>query len=391
MIIVNDNNSDVCATGVQTPICAVSGAQFLTRKGFVDLRSSLDADVPFSLFRDEGRTFLQWSGEDELRMRMSGRAVVVRAAVPRRGGGDARPARRVHAVRRLPPAGEPGRAAQPNQTTSVLVHPQSREVKLREENSCEAAHRDESSIERLPDEHVSIVETTEDRDIARPVGQTRRKLYFNPAYFEPHLMAEPPQAALEFLVKIREVIAIAKHKMEAKRFQPVLNEIPEEETYPSNGNSIDIYQGLDLNHRLRNYNLPLPDFESFECQHRNYYGQTISRVDDIRPIGLNNHRTRQRSKTINVQSKSPNDIFRQRRLPDMVNEAIALDQYERIQSSSSDEERFYKHIPSKPSDQEKFCQSPGDYETDSLERMSHKKGVSTPTDYTDIALLSSKS
>lgn len=44
---------------VKTPICAVSGAQFLTRKGFLDLRNTLDADVPFNLFRDEGRTFLQ--------------------------------------------------------------------------------------------------------------------------------------------------------------------------------------------------------------------------------------------------------------------------------------------------------------------------------------------
>lgn len=50
-------------------------------------------------------------------------------------------------------------------------------------------HRDESGIERLPDEHVSIVETIDDREIARPVGTTRRKLYFNPAYFEPHLLA----------------------------------------------------------------------------------------------------------------------------------------------------------------------------------------------------------
>ncbi|KAG7301444.1 hypothetical protein JYU34_014401 [Plutella xylostella] len=413
-----------------------------------------------------------------------------------------------------------------NQTTSVLVHPQSREVKLREENSCEAAHRDESSIERLPDEHVSIVETTEDRDIARPVGQTRRKLYFNPAYFEPHLMAEPPQAALEFLVKIREVIAIAKHKMEAKRFQPVLNEIPEEETYPSNGNSIDIYQGLGsqrsgsvvslkressrkkstpcvgcpgcrsedsnsiqnfmkynvpacstCNHStgdkqnsirqwleniptvkqqtqfndtmsntsqnsslvnslqslpsthknklmkqnsfsglkdqlrfseslhppkkskstlsvrseppLRNYNLPLPDFESFECQHRNYYGQTISRVDDIRPIGLNNHRpgSARRQSMSNLRSQM---IYSGKGvLPDMVNEAIALDHTKGYNQSSSDEERFYKHIPRnatpKNLTRKSSASPPGDYETDSLERMSHKKGVSTPTDYTDIA------
>lgn len=60
---------------------------------------------------------------------------------------------------------------------------------MRRQNDSEMNHRDESSIERLPDEHVSIVETTDDREIARPVGTTRRKLYFNPAYFEPQLMA----------------------------------------------------------------------------------------------------------------------------------------------------------------------------------------------------------
>lgn len=73
--------------------------------------------------------------------------------------------------------------------TAAVIHPNYREFKLHNEISMEPGHRDESSIERLPDEHVSIVETTDDREIARPVGTTRRKLYFNPAYFEPHLMA----------------------------------------------------------------------------------------------------------------------------------------------------------------------------------------------------------
>lgn len=63
---------------------------------------------------------------------------------------------------------------------------------MKVQNDTEFSHRDESGIERLPDEHVSIVETTDDREIARPVGTTRRKLYFNPAYFEPHLMAVNP-------------------------------------------------------------------------------------------------------------------------------------------------------------------------------------------------------
>lgn len=42
-------------------MCAVSGAKFLTENGWVDLRNSVDSDVPFRLFRDEGRTFLQVS------------------------------------------------------------------------------------------------------------------------------------------------------------------------------------------------------------------------------------------------------------------------------------------------------------------------------------------
>ena len=32
--------------------------------------------------------------------------------------------------------------------------------------------------------------------------QARRKLYFNPAYFEPELLQTPPPAALEFLARI---------------------------------------------------------------------------------------------------------------------------------------------------------------------------------------------
>lgn len=76
-----------------------------------------------------------------------------------------------------------------NQTTSALVHPNHRDSNMQCENAPEPVHRDESGIERLPDEHVSIVETTDEREIARPVGTTRRKLYFNSAYFEPSLMA----------------------------------------------------------------------------------------------------------------------------------------------------------------------------------------------------------
>lgn len=48
----------------------------------------------------------------------------------------------------------------------------------------------ESNIERLPEENVSIIETLENREDepenvrAITAASTRRKLYFNPAYFE---------------------------------------------------------------------------------------------------------------------------------------------------------------------------------------------------------------
>lgn len=87
-----------------------------------------------------------------------------------------------------------------------------------------------SDSECLPEEDVSI---TEDSDGKSDNNRTfhnsgRRKLYFNPAYFEPSLLASPPPSAIEFLTKIREVITMAKGKMAAKRFQPSLNGILEE-------------------------------------------------------------------------------------------------------------------------------------------------------------------
>lgn len=50
------------------------------------------------------------------------------------------------------------------------------------------------------------------------------------SYFEFFFQAPPP-AALEFLTKIREVIATAKLKLSAKRFLPSLLNIPEEDNY----------------------------------------------------------------------------------------------------------------------------------------------------------------
>lgn len=97
-------------------------------------------------------------------------------------------------------------------------------------NDSKNFHSSNSESECLPEEDVSITEDGEKSDSNRTFqnGTQRRKLYFNPAYFEPELLAEPPPAAVEFLTKIREVITMAKHKMAAKRFQPILNFIPEE-------------------------------------------------------------------------------------------------------------------------------------------------------------------
>lgn len=46
-------------TGIKHPVCAVSGSQYLTTAGWTELRNTIDSDIPFRLFRDEGRTFLQ--------------------------------------------------------------------------------------------------------------------------------------------------------------------------------------------------------------------------------------------------------------------------------------------------------------------------------------------
>ncbi|KAK3858333.1 hypothetical protein Pcinc_035478 [Petrolisthes cinctipes] len=62
-----------------------------------------------------------------------------------------------------------------------------------------------------------------------PDTQAKKKLYFNPAYFEPELLQSPPPAALEFLSKIREMISVAKTKMKNKSYHPSLEDIPEEQ------------------------------------------------------------------------------------------------------------------------------------------------------------------
>ena len=106
-----------------------------------------------------------------------------------------------------------------------------------------------SDSECLPEEDVSITEDSDTKSESNRSfhnGNVRRKLYFNPAYFEPSLLASPPPSAIEFLTKIREVITMAKSKMAAKRFQPSLNGIPEENSYHSGS---EIYSPGTVNSR----------------------------------------------------------------------------------------------------------------------------------------------
>ncbi|CAH0551402.1 unnamed protein product [Brassicogethes aeneus] len=369
-------------SGIKTPVCAVSGAKFLTESGWVDLRNPVDTDVPFRLFRDQGRTFLKWYGEPELRTKMSGRLLLVYLmcrdlASPELDSSPEETAAPVHAlfspcvafrvvgtptkylnnvseVAFAPDAhaasgsssshlsiseyiaigicslllgliyvasvflylhlkkrnslknkakkndtddlnqaeegviknnpllsmvnhfqspdngysdsassdtdatadivqnNEDRKKHMQMQITSALIHPQlhQRYDGIFGSVLQELAHQ-ESSIECLPEENVSIVETLECRE-DRPdnlralSGTVRKKLYFNPAYFEPQLLMAPPPAAIEFLYKIREVITIAKQKMESKRFTPSLIVIPEEE-YNINQESYEVARPVTRN------------------------------------------------------------------------------------------------------------------------------------------------
>ncbi|XP_049816326.1 uncharacterized protein LOC126263284 [Schistocerca nitens] len=349
-------SADIRFAAGTRPVCAVTGSQFLSRGGWSPLKTKDTSEPPFRIFRDEGRTFLQWLGEGALRSRMEGHVLLVRlqcrqphdaarlpsaadsdsdsdasatadfspcvafrvAGTPRepgtdggglsaseyvaigvcslllglvyvasvllylharRGGGGSsksgcssaelglgaaeplEPPRRhddtdscCSSARSSDanddsqgPLSDDERGSVQVTVTSALVH-SCRHQCGAELYLCEPALTQEGtgSMERLPQGDVSIVETTEgdgrggyadaDDHLAlcapgslRGIASGRRKLYFNPAYFEPELLAAPPPAAIEFLTKIREVMAIAKHKMVAKRFSPSLSGIPEEE------------------------------------------------------------------------------------------------------------------------------------------------------------------
>ncbi|XP_075981117.1 uncharacterized protein LOC142979815 [Anticarsia gemmatalis] len=100
------------------------------------------------------------------------------------------------------------------------------------------------ALERAPHSELSIVDCTMEnnfsgsRQLPSSNGESayRKKLYFNPVFFEAEHLKNPPPAAIEFLIKIREVMSIAKEKMTSKRFLPILSDIPEE----------DLYHAIDL-------------------------------------------------------------------------------------------------------------------------------------------------
>lgn len=77
---------------------------------------------------------------------------------------------------------------------SVLIHHAANNMVRRESMQKESSASPSQEPECLPEENVSIIEDmTTDEKIenmkAMVSGTMRRKLYFNPAYFEPHLLA----------------------------------------------------------------------------------------------------------------------------------------------------------------------------------------------------------
>nr|XP_033333305.1 uncharacterized protein LOC117224455 [Megalopta genalis]XP_033333306.1 uncharacterized protein LOC117224455 [Megalopta genalis] len=331
-------HAEIRFEGVTTPVCGITGAQQLGRAGWSELRNLSDAEPPFRLYRDEGRTFLQWIGETGLKEAAEGRVVTAKlvcrdasakskytgvftpcVAFRVAGSPSKSNVREVmfssssqlsqglstteytaiglssvilaliyvasvslylHSKKTkrkiieepeisITHGREPSGLVKSNpllaasrhfesdtnsgltesdlgddlpasdgeqgfeNVTSAIIHPHC--VYLEQSEICYASGSGSGSIlgERLPEEDVRVVETadnTHQQDIPVLPGAQRRKLYFNPAYFDKQLLLAPPPAAIEFLLKIREVISIAKHKMAAKRFVPTLIGIPEEDS-----------------------------------------------------------------------------------------------------------------------------------------------------------------
>ncbi|CAG5049318.1 unnamed protein product [Parnassius apollo] len=113
-------------------------------------------------------------------------------------------------------------------------------------------------LEKAPHSDLSIIDcSVESSTVAclnPPINVEpviRRKLYFNPVFFEAEHLKNPPPAAIEFLIKIREIMAIAKEKMLSKRFIPMLSDIPEEELY----HTVDLGWDIPCARRARRFSV----------------------------------------------------------------------------------------------------------------------------------------
>lgn len=143
---------------------------------------------------------------------------------------------------------------------------------------------------------------------------------------------------------------------------------------------------------LRRNRLPIVEIDKVSCYHNNfkYYGQTVSRIDDIKPIGLGDYRPGSCRINPLINQKKNKFITNKNILPDMVNEAIALEHGAKSYSQSSSDEEKYNRINNtlnKNTILKNISESPpaNDYETDSLERLSQKKETSMPSEYVDVS------
>ncbi|CAK1584549.1 unnamed protein product [Parnassius mnemosyne] len=113
-------------------------------------------------------------------------------------------------------------------------------------------------LEKAPHSDLSIIDCSVESNsmtcLNPPINVEpviRRKLYFNPVFLEAEHLKNPPPAAIEFLTKIREIMAIAKEKMLSKRFIPMLSDIPEEELY----HTIDLGWDIPCARRARRFSV----------------------------------------------------------------------------------------------------------------------------------------
>ncbi|XP_063830647.1 uncharacterized protein LOC135079935 [Ostrinia nubilalis] len=373
-------SKEIIFTDVADAICAVTSAQYLSASGWVTLRDLVDNDVPFSLYRDEGSTFLQWRGSASLHARLEGRLVAAHVlcsapeqtrlaascaafriagathnalldvkSIPFHAGEivSTEPTASSHGLSVLESlaigvcvlmlifiyaagiifylhykqrqkrkekdpemnlsntistdngstldsridmdnvqmktnpllsmsslnndylhdAGlsdvsertEDTMDSSPNNihkfqkpnsnVVAAMVHtrrkkpvrPNTRATSTPERINERLQRRSASpdTLERAPHSDLSIIDcSVEQNNVARQPVQSsngepalRKKLYFNPVFFETEHLKNPPPAAIEFLIKIREIMSIAKEKMTSKRFIPILSDIPEEELY----------------------------------------------------------------------------------------------------------------------------------------------------------------